>query len=140
MLPMIHALWDGDESRPEVMVSGTGNELSRLDVLLTRIETGMTLALEPRVSKFYPVYLGRLAIEPSGDERRLELAVVADALRIGGGAKALAALAQSLLNFFEGEVEAGKHFHLDYFEGSELLEPTPCTLIFLAEGARSSET
>lgn len=133
MIPKIHALWDGDESRPEVAVSGTGGELSCLGALLKTIETAVTLPLEARASKYYPVCLGQLTIEPSGDERRLEVAVVADTLRIGGGAKALAALAQSLLNYFEGEVEDGSHFHLDYYAGNELLEPTPCTLIFQAE-------
>jgi hypothetical protein len=133
MLPKIHALWDGDENRPEVAVSGKGRDLLCLGALPATIETAVTLPLEARVSKSYPVCLARLTIEPSGDERRLEVAVVADTLRIGGGAKALAALAQSLLNVFEDEVEDGSHFHLDYYEGNELLEPTPCTLIFQSQ-------
>ena len=133
MLPKIHALWDGDESRPEVSVSGTCDELSCLGVFLTKIETAVTLTLEPRVSKFYSMCLRRLTIEPSGGDGRIEVAVVADTLRIRGGAKALAALAQCLLNFFEGGAVAGSHFHLDYYEGSELLEPTQCALIFEAE-------
>ena len=133
MLPKIHALWDGDESRPEVAISGTWGELSCLGAFLAKVETAVTLTLKPRVSKFYPFCLGRLTIEPSGGAGRLEIAVVTDTLRIRGGAKALSALAQSLLNFFEGGVEAGSHFHLDYYDGNELLEPTQCALIFAAE-------
>lgn len=130
--PKIRALWDGDENRPEITVSGTSVEMSSLGALLTTINAPVTLALEPGVSQAYPVCLGRLVIEPDVGERRLAVAVTAGTLRIGGGAKALAALAQSLLNFFEGEIESGSHFHLEYYEGNEMLEPTSCTLVFLA--------
>ena len=133
MLPRIRALWDGDETCPAIKISGTGVELSSLGALLTSIEAPVTLALEPGVSQAYPMCLGRLMIEPDGAARRLSVSVVTGTLRISGGAEALAALAQSLLNYFEDEAESASHFHLEYYEGNEILEPTSCTLVFQAE-------
>jgi hypothetical protein len=55
-------------------------------------------------------------------------------LIFSGTLKAFNKIGQSLNNFFEGDVEEGSHFHLDYYEENTILAQTNCHLIFMCNG------
>src|SRR5690606_41937233 len=83
-------------------------------------------------SEFFPVAIGQLIMDPGNfGGARLSVDLTKDRLRFAGDRVAMNKLGDSLINFFNEEAEVGDHFQLDYFEGNDILNETPCTLIFI---------
>lgn len=124
---------DGDWAEPQLQISGDSSELRKLGRLLTRLQSSFDVETIQRREEFYPVTIERVKFEVDEDGNGLlSLGVNESLLVIQGTADALARLGQSLLNCFREGVEPGAHFHLDYFEGNQLLDETGAELIFVS--------
>lgn len=128
----IRILCDGDRERPQVEVSGSWQALAALGALLKGASAPVTLALEEYSNAFYPVSVRALHIEPQGQSGgRLTVSVDESGMVLKGDAEAFDKLGQSLENCFDRHSRPGHHFHLDYYEGNDLLNQANCSLIFM---------
>ncbi len=128
----IRILCDGDWERPQVEVSGSWQALAGLGALLKRATAPVTVPLGEYSNTFYPVSVRALHIEPQTQSGgRLTVSVDQIAMVLKGDAEAFDKLGQSLENCFDRHSRPGHHFHLDYYEGNDLLNQTNCSLIFM---------
>src|SRR3954464_8410409 len=120
------------EARPNsrtVSITATSTEFLELAAALTA-GNNVKFQLQKNPSPYYPMVLDHMVFEVKPSSDLLTVDVRDNDIAIVGGSIALRKLSQSLINVFTPPVNAGTHFHLDYFENNQLLEPTDIHLIF----------
>lgn len=131
----IYAACDGNWSEPEVKVSGSAKFLSNnLGDLLNEVTNSISTSLSTSKDKFYPISIPTLVIELeySGNEH-LTVIVDKNQFILKGTNFAFNKLGDSLINYFYFGANVGEHFHLDYYEGNQILNYTNCHLIFVCD-------
>jgi hypothetical protein len=124
---------DGDLVSPEIEIAGRNSDFIGLANTLMSLACQLKIESSLNASNFYHHPIRALLFVVDGSEDgMLAVLMVDDTLSISGSHKALAKLAQSLINFFSVEPEDGAHFHLSYVEGDPLLRETKCHLIFVS--------
>lgn len=67
----------------------------------------------------------------SSDDGRVSTQIKDNKFIIIGNSIALSILGDSLNNFFDKESKKYDHFHIDYYDGNDVLNPTNISLIFM---------
>ena len=130
----IHIHCDGNWSKPEVQISGCAQAMVEFAEQLNKITTEQLFSNPVTENEFYPVGLKFLNIVPikEGNDK-LTITVEKSMFSIEGTTVALNLLADSLINFFDDETQINDHFHLDYYDRSDVLNETNCSLIFICD-------
>ncbi|WP_419903989.1 Imm32 family immunity protein [Kiloniella sp.] len=128
----IHVVCDGDWERPEVQISGSSMALSQLGILLSGINSHRRFSTNNSIDEIYAINIPTIILTflDIGNDR-LTVGIDQNSLRFSGTKKAFDILGDSLVNFFDDQTVVGEHFHLDYYEGNEVLNDTTCHLIFM---------
>lgn len=131
----MYLLCDGDWDSPEIEISASSKCLVKLGTILNGLDKSLDIEASSKESEFYPYCLDQLVLNfmVKGDDL-LTVKIVERHLIFSGTLKAFNKIGQSMINFFEGDVEEGEHFHLDYYEENTLLAQTNCHLIFMCSG------
>ena len=134
MINDIYVLCDGDWEDPEVQIYGSSKALSDFGLLLNKTKDSFTIETNNLKNDFYPVCINKISVQPvqTGNDK-LAVSIDKISLNISGTKEAFQKLSQSLINFFDNDTEIGEHFHLDYYEGNEILNKTNCNLIFTCD-------
>ncbi len=134
MIADININCDGNWMSPEIQLSGSAKALAHLGSLLNEIKTPMKIHTVVLKNKFYPVSIDNLFINPkkSGNDR-LSIKFDEENLQLEGTLIAINKIGDSLINFFDDESKIGDHFHLDYYEGNQVLNETNCRLVFICD-------
>lgn len=134
MLTEININCDGNWDKPEVQLSGSADTLTNFGRFLNQVEETQYIATHALKNEFYTVALQNLVIEPTtvGNDR-LTVEINDSSLKLSGTRLAFNKLADSLINFFDDDSEIGDHFHLDYYEGNQVLNETNCHLVFIRD-------
>jgi hypothetical protein len=131
----MYLLCDGDWNNPEIEISDSSENLVKLGKILNELEESLEIKADNKESVFYSDCLSSLVLNLmlKGDDL-LGVRIADHNLIFSGTLKAFQNIGQSLINFFEGTVKEGEHFHLDYYEGNMVLAQTNCHLIFMCNG------
>jgi hypothetical protein len=131
----MYLLCDGDWDNPEIEISDSSENLVKLGKILNEFEESFEIKANDKKSEFYSDCLNNLVLDLmlNGDDL-LRVRIANHNLIFSGTLKAFQNISQSIINFFEGEVKEGDHFHLDYYEGNMVLAQTNCHLIFMCNG------
>ncbi len=125
---------DGNPDKPEVQISGSKKALKNFGVLLNTTEDSSRLELPTCNDEHYPVPLRSIVY--SVREAKEDWAYVSinkEQLYLTGTKHTFNKIGDSLFNFFDEDAEVGDHFHLDYYEGNDVLAKTNCYLIFVCD-------
>ena len=82
-------------------------------------------------SPVYPIVLKGMSFETNETATLLDVIMEDDCLKFFGGRTALQNLAHGLINYFADQPCVNDHFHLDFFEGNSILNPTNYSLVFM---------
>ncbi len=124
---------DGDREGAEINVLATTQEFCEIGHALLSLEERLLIEGNKERDPFYSDVLHGIAFEPwtqGGSNKLLSIEIVENIVCFVGPMVCFEKLGQSLLNFFSENISPGQHFHLDYYEGNQLLEPTKYELIF----------
>ncbi len=124
---------DGDEEGAEIEVSGTIQEFREIGQALLSLEGKTLIEGNQERDPFYSDVLHGIAFEINTKEntnKLLSIDIVGGVVCFVGPMGCFEKLGQSLLNFFSEGIFPGQHFHLSYYEGNKLIEPTKHELIF----------
>ena len=125
-------LFDGDNQMPEFEISGTAEMLSNLGKRLTEITEYFFEEGGSKQCTYFPHTLRGLSFSlRNPGNGLLDVVLDNDTLKFIGNKVALDKLGNSLINFFDEDTKAKDHFHLDYYEGNMMLNPTNYSLIFM---------
>jgi len=123
---------NGNAEETQVEISGTILSLTTLGDILTQTTTTTTLNLQTCSDKFYPRNFESLQIIYQEDQtNRVSVQIKGNKFIIKGNGIALRILGDSLNNIFDKESKKYDHFHIDYYDGNEVLNPTNISLIFM---------
>lgn len=123
---------NGNAEETQVEISGTILSLRTLGDILTQTTTKTTLNLQTRLDKFYPKKFESLQIIYQEDQtNRVSIQIKDSKFIIKGNSIALSILGDSLNNFFDKESKNFDHFHIDYYNENDVLNPTNISLIFM---------
>lgn len=130
----MNVVYDGDEEEPQVQLRATAQAWRALGRQLMALTEALVVAGDGQRDEHFPGLLKGLRFVRTDDPDSGDLIRVS--LRDGfvcfeGGAVGLGNLGESCLNFFADPIEPNEHFHLDYFEGDQLLAPTSVHLILM---------
>jgi len=125
---------DGDWNDPELQISGSQVALLNLGRILSTLKGSFVFESEALGDTVYPIQIGAvfLNLDVDGGDL-LNVSVNNNALEIFGNHTAFRKLGESLTNFFDGDIDIGEHFQLDYYQGNQILCETSCHLIFLCD-------
>jgi len=128
MVPDIHVVWSDNF---EVLVIGSVESLRKLGHTINTAKASTTLDLMDYKDRVYSYNVKKLIIELTqmGNDR-ITVTLDEDVIKFSGKSDALNILGDSLINYFEEGTTIGDHFHLDYYEGNDVLNETKCSLIF----------
>ena len=104
---------NGNAEETQVEISGTLLSLTTLGDILTQTTTTTTLNLQTCSDKFYPRNFKSLQIIYQEDQTNRV------SVQIKGN------------KFFDKESKKYDHFHIDYYDGNDVLNPTNISLIFM---------
>jgi hypothetical protein len=128
----MYLLHNGDWNNPEIEISGSSDTLVKLGETFNGLDKSLEIKASFKKSQFYSHCLGYLVLNLMNEGNDLlTIKVINNNLIFSGTLKAFKNLGQSLINFFEENPKEGKHFHLDYYEGNQVLAQTNCHLIFM---------
>ncbi|WP_420810083.1 Imm32 family immunity protein [Hwanghaeella grinnelliae] len=135
MISQVRAACDGDQQEPEISISGSAADLRAFGSLLNSVTSTQEFELPASGNEFYPHSLTSIVIVlRSEGTDRVKVSANAESLFFEGTNHALRIIGDSLLNYFDHNSSSQDHFHLDYYEGDQVLEPTNCHLIFECVG------
>lgn len=128
----MNVLFDGDNKMPEFEISGTADMLYNLGKRLMVITEDLFEEGGSKECPYYPHTLRGLSfsLRNSGNDL-LDVVLDNETLKFTGNKLALDKLGNSLINFFNEDTKVKDHFHLDYYEGNMILNPTNYSLIFM---------
>ncbi|GJL64144.1 MAG: hypothetical protein NPIRA04_27980 [Nitrospirales bacterium] len=125
---------DGDKHGAEIDISGTVREFREMSQALLTLKDRLIIEGEQEQDLFYKNVLNGiefdLRVQKTSQKQLITIEIVRNVVCFFGPIECFEKLGQSLLNFFNEDMLPGQHFHLDYYEGNELLEPTKHELIF----------
>ena len=126
--------FDGDVSKPEIQISGSWSALSEFGYFLNQLNCSQSINLKILQNEFYSRSIKYLDICFENNGNGLLTVTLHDqTLNIAGNYVAINKLADSLIDFFDEDSEIQDHFHLDFYEGNNILNETDCTLIFICD-------
>jgi len=125
---------DGDWNAPQIQISGSQAALLSLGALLNDLTESSEFEFDAVISNAYDWAIPAVALctTPFVDGL-LQVSADEEFLRLLGDTDAFRKLGSSLVTFFSGDVPVGRHFHLDYYPGNQVLRSTTCSLIFLCD-------
>lgn len=108
--------------------------LTAFGEFLNHIEQPISLDVPHMEDKYYPVSIRKLNMRVlDAGNHCLTVTVKEEEIDLQGTAQAFGKLGESLVNVFGGFASVGEHFHLDYYEGNQILNETRCHLIFICD-------
>ncbi|OSI06697.1 Uncharacterised protein [Neisseria animaloris] len=123
---------NGNPENSQIEISGTVVSFNVLGDILNKITTMTSFKLQTFSNKFYPKKFEFLQLIYQDDEtNRISIETEDDKLIIKGNSVAFNMLGDSLSNFFDEESKKDDHFHIDYYDGNDMLNPTNISLVFI---------
>lgn len=135
----MYILCDGNWDRPEIEISDSSQGLIKLGKSFLTISQNLKFHACKKTSEFYSESFEGILVRLSQSKNAnksdwINIFIENKYLIFEGNRFAFYKLGMSLLNYFNENSKKNEHFHLDYVEGTSLLAPTKCCIIFLCTG------
>ena len=123
---------NGNLEDSEIEILGKVTALNALGNILNKVNTVTLFKLQTCSNKFYPKKFEFLQLIYHDDKtNRISIKIEGNRLILKGNSIAFNILGDSLNNFFDDESQKNDHFHIDYYDGNDVLNPTNISLVFI---------
>ena len=123
---------NGNLEDSEIEVLGKVSALNALGNILNKVNTVTLFKLQTCSNKFYHKKFEFLQLIYHDDKtNRISIKIEGNRLILKGNSIAFNILGDSLNNFFDDESQKNDHFHIDYYDGNDVLNPTNISLVFI---------
>jgi hypothetical protein len=114
---MPYRLHSDGEYPPEVVLSATGLELHKLGETISRLDSDLSIEIEQRPDRDYPVTLKSACFELAQSMQKLVMRVEGDTLRVSGSHPYMSNFGNSLMDVFPAT--ANTHLHIEPSMGDQ---------------------